>query len=561
MGKPLHLSLRPLHLFVCAVVSGPLILFSLSCGSASSTVTTPSPSPAKCGVQAQPESSAFPAAGGSGTLRIETNRECSWSVASDAGWLALSGTREGQGGGSVPFTVSPNGDPASRSAALRIGDQQVQISQTGKPCEFALSSRRESIDAQGGNRTVEIRPSSAACEWTAASGESWISISSPRQGRGNGEVTFRVDAVETTSRGSRTGTVTIAGIAVLVEQTSVPSASCDVDAAPDTLAFGASGGSGDIRVTAPSDCPWTAESQSTWITVVAGASGKGAGSVNLRVAPTDGASRTGRVTVGNQVVAIEQSPGCTFAVDPVNYTAPAAGAAGAITVSTAEGCAWSAASGSSWMTISGRAGDTGPGRIEFTVAANAGPERAGTLTVAGRTIAVKQAAGCTYGVAPSSQDVGGDGGTIAVTLTTAAGCPWQSSTDVSWMTPSPTSGVGAARVQLAIAANANPPRSGAIAIGGQVLTVRQASQCTYTVLPPSSSYDAGGGMGSLLIIVSGPCSWTATTSAGWIRLEPSRSSGKGEGLVQFTIPPNSGAARSGTVVIAGQTHAVTQSGR
>jgi hypothetical protein len=68
-------------------------------------------------------------------------------------------------------------------------------------------------------------------------------------------------------------------------------------------------------------------------------------------------------------------------------------------------------------------------------------------------------------------------------------------------------------------------------------------------------------MGSLLIIVSGPCSWTATTSAGWIRLEPSRSSGKGEGLVQFTIPPNSGAARSGTVVIAGQTHAVTQSGR
>jgi hypothetical protein len=94
-----------------------------------------------------------------------------------------------------------------------------------------------------------------------------------------------------------------------------------------------------------------------------------------------------------------------------------------------------------------------------------------------------------------------------------------------------------------------------------VVTVRQDSQCTYNILPPSSSYDANGGDGALLVIVSGPCTWTAGASAGWIGVHESRSSGTGDGLVQFTILPNAGAPRTGTITVADRTHAVSQSGK
>jgi hypothetical protein len=41
----------------------------------------------------------------------------------------------------------------------------------------------------------------------------------------------------------------------------------------------------------------------------------------------------------------------------------------------------------------------------------------------------------------------------------------------------------------------------------------------------------------------------------------SGTSGTGDGLVQFTVPPNAGQARSAFIVIAGQNFSVSQSGK
>lgn len=53
---------------------------SFSCSSSSQTVTAPSIS--KCQVTAVAEPATFGAAGGAGTLTVNTNRECQWNAGS-----------------------------------------------------------------------------------------------------------------------------------------------------------------------------------------------------------------------------------------------------------------------------------------------------------------------------------------------------------------------------------------------------------------------------------------------------------------------------------------------
>ena len=77
---------------------------------------------------------------------------------------------------------------------------------------------------------------------------------------------------------------------------------------------------------------------------------------------------------------------------PGSYAAPISGAVGrsiAVT-SNATDFSWTATSNVSWLTITGGASGTGNGTVIYTVAANAGGERTGTLTIGGRTFPVSQ---------------------------------------------------------------------------------------------------------------------------------------------------------------------------
>jgi hypothetical protein len=61
------------------------------------------------GVQVHADRGAFPSSGGSGTVQISTNRECAWSTKSDVAWLTVATPAEGQGDGTVGFTVAVAG--------------------------------------------------------------------------------------------------------------------------------------------------------------------------------------------------------------------------------------------------------------------------------------------------------------------------------------------------------------------------------------------------------------------------------------------------------------------
>ena len=454
---------RPLRAFYVASA----LLFCASCGSSSTTTTAPTP--ARCGVQVRAESSSFPENGGTGSLTISTDRECGWSVRSEAGWLALAGSTTGQGDGVVKFTVATNADPIERKAAVVVNDQQLQISQAGRPCGFQLSTTHEVVDASGGERTLQVAASSTLCGWTAAADQSWISVVSGREGRGNGAVTFRIAAMA-------------------------------------------------------------------------------------------GPPRAGTLTVAGQPVQVEQGTGCSYSIGSAAGRMAAAGGSLTVAVNTAEGCRWDVASQSTWITIRSGASGTTSGQVELIVASNSGPEREGLVTIAGRTYSVIQESGCNYNISPPPLDMPGGGGILAFGITTGPACSWTAAGGAAWVSVSPAGGSGPGLVQFAIAANPGISRTTVLRVAGQSYSITQASQCTFALAPPYLTYDETGGNGAVLVIVSGPCTWSAQSTVDWIRMV-SGTSGTGDGLVQFTVPPNTGQARSAFIVIAGQNFSVTQSGK
>jgi uncharacterized repeat protein (TIGR01451 family) len=80
---------------------------------------------------------------------------------------------------------------------------------------------------------------------------------------------------------------------------------------------------------------------------------------------------------------------CTYATAPSNQSFAAGGGTGAITVTSLQGCPWTAVSSSSWITITSGASGSGNGTVNFNVSATTAP-RAGHITVAGQNFAVYQ---------------------------------------------------------------------------------------------------------------------------------------------------------------------------
>lgn len=82
--------------------------------------------------------------------------------------------------------------------------------------------------------------------------------------------------------------------------------------------------------------------------------------------------------------------------------------------------------------------------------------------------------------------------------------------------------------------------------------------CRYSI-PASAAAEAGGNTATLPVTTGGSCPWTAASSVPWLSVI-STGSGLGSGVVSYAVAPNPGAARTGTITVAGQSLTVTQAG-
>jgi len=93
-----------------------------------------------------------------------------------------------------------------------------------------------------------------------------------------------------------------------------------------------------------------------------------------------------------------------------------------------------------------------------------------------------------------------------------------------------------------------------------ILNVAVPPDCQYTLSKNSASFDAAGGADTVQITTAPDCAWTVVNTNAWIVIL-SGSGGAGPGTLSFLTLSNSTIeARSGILLIAGRSFAVTQAG-
>lgn len=514
---------------------------------------------AACLVDFAASTGQVPATGATVTVSVVAPNGCSWRVLSNSPWLSVTAGNSGNGNGTFTLTAASNPGNA-RTGLLAIEGRSFTVSQAAaipvSECEYVLQPTAASLPPAGGTGMVAVN-AATGCAWNATTSASWIAITSGASGSGAGSVRFSIGA---NVGSTRTGNVSISG-----EQFSITQAgNCSMSIAPASQSLGAAGGAGSpIAVAATTGCTWAATSGVPWLTIVSGTSGNGSGSVAFSVAPNTNTARVGTLLIGDQTFTVNQSATlCSLTINPSALSVAAAGGGGSqVVVSTTSGCAWSASSNASWITVTSAASGTGPGNVNFSVAANTGGVRSGTLTIAGQTFAVTQAAGasCSYSINPASQSIGAAGTANPVAVSTSPGCSWTAAANVSWIAiASGSTGSGNGSVAFTVSANTGAARTGALTIAGQTSTVTQAATCSYSISPSSKSSSDKGGDVTSDVTAPASCSWTAVSNAPWITVT-SGASGSGNGKVKFDVAENKDKfERIGTLTIAGQTFTVTQ---
>jgi hypothetical protein len=84
---------------------------------------------------------------------------------------------------------------------------------------------------------------------------------------------------------------------------------------------------------------------------------------------------------------------CAYSISPTNSSFASEGGSGFASVSTSAGCSWTVTANASWISITAGGSGSGNGTVNYSVSTNTTTlSRAGTLTVAGQTLNIWQAA-------------------------------------------------------------------------------------------------------------------------------------------------------------------------
>jgi hypothetical protein len=340
---------------------------------------------------------------------------------------------------------------------------------TAAPCTYASAVSATSVPAAGGSVTVTVT-ASAGCTWFATSSDSFVTLSAA-QGTADGTVTFTVAA--NPSGTPRTAMLVVAAQSFEMTQAGALAPVCRYGLNDTARTFEAAGVLGGVDMRAPPGCAWQAQSDAPWLTITNGSAGSGDRAINFSVAANPGPSqRVGTITAAGAIFTVTQNGlSCAYTVTPPATTElPSAGGTGTAAVATQAGCAWAATSSGPWITVTPPAGATGPGSVAFTVAANnEETARTGAVTVAGRAIAIMQAAGgCVFALYPTWTTVPADGGEAKIWVAAGSSCAWTATrtSNPAWMTfVGGVSGQGNGGVTVRFPATSGQPQTGVVTIG------------------------------------------------------------------------------------------------
>ena len=159
--------------------------------------------------------------------------------------------------------------------------------------------------------------------------------------------------------------------------------------------FSDTGGGGFVSLTASNAaCAWSLVNTNPWISITSATNGTGSATVNYLVdANPNPLGRTGTVVIAGQTFTVTQSGvTCTYALTPTNVAHSSAGGTGSVSIATGASCAWTVRTTNDWIQFTSPTNGTGHGSFNYALLANWNTARTGTVTVAGQTLRVTQAA-------------------------------------------------------------------------------------------------------------------------------------------------------------------------
>jgi uncharacterized repeat protein (TIGR03803 family) len=260
---------------------------------------------------------------------------------------------------------------------------------------------------------------------------------------------------------------------------------CTFSIGSTNAVFDAAGGPGSVSVTASNGCAWTATSTNAFITITSGGTGTGNGTVHYSVAAnTSTNGLTGTMTIAGQTFTVtqagESAETCTYTLSATSVTLPAKGGSKNVSVKVkGTDCSWTATNNAAFITITSGSSGTGNGKVDYTVPGNTNTTAlSGTMTIAGKTFTVNQAAGgCTFKLSPKNGKFKAAGGSATVKVKpNLSDCAWTATNTNSFITiTSGASGVGNGTVSYTVAPNTNTTAlTGLITIAGETFTITQA---------------------------------------------------------------------------------------
>jgi hypothetical protein len=93
--------------------------------------------------------------------------------------------------------------------------------------------------------------------------------------------------------------------------------------------------------------------------------------------------------------------------------------------------------------------------------------------------------------------------------------------------------------------------------GSGLVQLPDIINCTYSISPTSGSFGSGSGTKTVSVTTSSSsCAWATSENLSWASLSPT--SGTGSRSVTVSVTANTGAARNGSVTIAGETYTINQ---
>jgi len=340
----------------------------------------------------------FTSTGGAGNVTLTAL--AAWSVQSDVDWITDISPVSGGGSATISYTVTANPDQTARNGRIKILDgnsvvkQILVVGQSSATASYSLGSSSATFTSSGGNSNVQLFANSA---WTIQSDVPWINGFSQTSGVGDRGIGYSVTANPGCT--SRTGQIKILdGNSVVQKKLTVTQAGISGEYALSStyLLFPSTGGRISVGVSAR--CGWTVQSDVSWISNIAPASGSGNTTVFYTVEQNttpDGRQGFIRLLDADSVVqqtlkVVQTGVAPTYWLYPTSAGFPASGSSNNL-ISLTANSTWIAQADVSWITGLTPASGTTNAVLRYGVSPNTNSSsRVGSINIYDGTLTLRE---------------------------------------------------------------------------------------------------------------------------------------------------------------------------